>query len=392
MNEMNKEVLHRMCDKIKLSDTQKEGIMKKINEEVSEKKHRSFNVKRFATVMACALVLVGATIVVGAKLNLGDKIANVYNVWQNGNPNKEVVLNEEEKQIIEDLSIEEGYEFEVDGGRIRINGIMYDSTFIYLMYTAIADDGKQETAANLLLPSAGLNSGLRFILKGKENVNFSWTTSDDDLDEDAEGHQGCFVVNVHPIQYINSKKINDFSLTQGDVIILTDKKYMENMKVKSVEELERIYGTLELTKPINDLVFTCENTDGMEVLETMTEIRLSPISIVTMGDELLRKTFPEGIGYTYYERNGRIIKTGATGDPETEESRGGYAVKVVKKDGSVAEFGTVSKSKGTATNDKDYEYYYNVYTFEKPIDLTEVDHILVWGWGLEYKIPVNVEQ
>ncbi len=391
MNEMNKEVLHRMCDKIKLSDTQREDIMKKINEEVSEKKHGSFNVKRFATVMACALVFVGATIGVGAKLNFGDKVGNVYNVWQDGDPNNEIVLNEEEKQIIEDLSIEEGYEFEVDGGRVRIDGIMYDSTFIYLMYTAIADNGKQETAAKLLVPPVGSNSGLRFILKGKETVNFSWITSDDDLDVNAEGHQGCVVANVHPIQYINGKKINGFSLTQGDVIVLTDRKYMEFNSVKSEDELERIYGTLELTKPINDLVFTRENTEGMDVLETMTEIRLSPISIVTMGDELLRRTYPEGIGYTYYERNGRIFKTGATGTPETEETRGGYAVKVVKKDGSVVEFGTVSGSKGSATN-TDYEFYYNVYTFEKPLDLTEVDHILVWGWGLEYKIPVNVTE
>ena len=106
MRETDKEVLHRMFDKIKLSDMQKEDIMKKINEEeTSAKKHRSFNVKRFATVMACALILVGATVGVAAKLNVVDKISNVYTKWQWDN-DEEVVLNEEEKQIIEDISID----------------------------------------------------------------------------------------------------------------------------------------------------------------------------------------------------------------------------------------------------------------------------------------------
>ena len=107
--------------------------MKKINEEeTSAKKHRSFNVKRFATVMACALILVGATVGVAAKLNVVDKISNVYTKWQWDN-DEEVVLNEEEKQIIEDISIDVGYEFEVDGGKIRIDGIMYDSRYISVL-------------------------------------------------------------------------------------------------------------------------------------------------------------------------------------------------------------------------------------------------------------------
>ena len=47
---------------------------------------------------------------------------------------------------------------------------------------------------------------------------------------------------------------------------------------------------------------------------------------------------------------------------------------------------------GYASDDIEFEYFYNQFTFEKPLDLTEVDHILVWGWGLEYKIPVNVTE
>ena len=83
MRETDKEVLHRMFDKIKLSDMQKEDIMKKINEEeTSAKKHRSFNVKRFATVMACALILVGATVGVAAKISMSEKVSNVYTKWQ----------------------------------------------------------------------------------------------------------------------------------------------------------------------------------------------------------------------------------------------------------------------------------------------------------------------
>ena len=410
MRETDKEVLHRMCDKIRLSDTQREDIMKKINEEVTGKKHRSFNVKRFATVMACAMVLVGATIVVGAKINMADKVSNVYTKWQDwdailGNDSSDetdeadkIVLNEEEKQIIEDLSVEVGYEFEVDGGKIRIDGIMYDSRYIFLMYTAIADDGKMETAADLLKSKFEQKTGLDFVVKGKFNATFSQSCVDLDLDENAEGYQGCFIAAVNPIQHITNRETgertdyNNFSFSQGDVIILTDRKYHERILVYSLDEIERIYGTLELTKPVEELVFTCENTEGMEVLETVTEIRLSPLSITIMGDELLRKTYPEGIGYTYYERNGRIVKTGATGDEETEKSRGGYAVKVVKKDGTVAEFGYMpGPQRGSATY-KEFEYFYNMYTFAKPLDLTEVDHILVWGWGLEYKIPVNVTE
>ena len=82
--------------------------------------------------MACALILVGATVGVAAKLNVVDKISNVYTKWQWDN-DEEVVLNEEEKQIIEDISIDVGYEFEVDGGKIRIDGIMYDSRYISVL-------------------------------------------------------------------------------------------------------------------------------------------------------------------------------------------------------------------------------------------------------------------
>ena len=401
MRETDKEVLHRMFDKIKLSDMQKEDIMKKINEEeTSAKKHRSFNVKRFATVMACALILVGATVGVAAKLNVVDKISNVYTKWQWDN-DEEVVLNEEEKQIIEDISIDVGYEFEVDGGKIRIDGIMYDSRYIFLMYTAIADDGNLDTAADLLdtefVDGVGFVKRFEFYIKGKEQMTGGWHTVSEDLDENAEGHQGCFVLDVHPLQTKINKEtgnfehINNFSLSQGDVIILTDQKYHEHNGIRSLDELERIYGTLELTKPINELVFTCDNTEGMEILETITEIRLSPISVTVMGNELLRKTYPEGIGYTYFERGDRIFKIGATGDEATEKARGGYAIKAVMKDGTVAEFGVTGKKSGSSTGDT-YELFYNSYVFEKPLDLAEVDYLLVWGWGLEYKIPVNVTE
>ena len=307
MRETDKEVLHRMFDKIKLSDMQKEDIMKKINEEeTSAKKHRSFNVKRFATVMACALILVGATVGVAAKLNVVEKVSSVYTVWQEGDE-QEVVLNEEEKQIVEDLSVDIGYEFEVDGGKVRIDGIMYDSRYIFLMYTAIADNGKLETASEFLKSNFEEESGLAFIIKGKEDVNFGWSSVSIDLDENAEGYQGCFIANVSPIQHIINYETgertdyNNFSFSQGDEIVLTDRKYLKHMSVRSLDEVERIYGTLELTKPINDLVFNCENTDGMEVLETVTEIRLSPLSITIMGDEALRKTNGKGISYHYFE-------------------------------------------------------------------------------------------
>ena len=401
MRETDKEVLHRMFDKIKLSDMQKEGIMKKINEEeTSAKKHRSFNVKRFATVMACALILVGATVGVAAKISMSEKVSNVYTKWQDrdailGNnksgensETEKVILNEEEKQIIEDLSIDVGYEFEVDGGKIRIDGIMYDSTYVYLMYTAIADDGKQETAADLLVGKKGAYEGLQFYIKGKERVCFGWGTSDMDLDENAEGHQGCFIADVHPIQYVTNEEtgkreiVNNFSFSQGDVLVLTDRKYQDAILVNSLDELERIYGTLELTKPINDLIFTCENTEGMEVLETVTEIRLSPLSIIIMGDEALRKTNGKGISYHYFE----------SGDKEALEAKGGYAVKVVKKDGSVAEFGDLPGQGGSSSTGRGHVFFCNQHLFERPLDLTEVDHILVWGWGLEYKIPVNVTE
>ena len=299
-----------------------------------------------------------------------------------------VVLNEAEKQIIENLSMEVGYEFEVDGGKIKIDGIMYDSRHIFIMYTALANDGKVETAAEFLQRDFNANSGLEFFIEGKEDINFGAGTIKMDLDENAEGYQGCFIACVRPVQHITNYEtgertdLNNFSFSQGDVIILTDKKYHENMFIRSFDELERIYGTIELSKPIDELVFTCENTEGMEILETVTEIRLSPLSITIMGDDLLRKTFTNGISYHYFE----------SGDKEALEAQGGYAVKVVKKDGTFAEIGYVpGPQRGTSTSNS-YKFYYNMFSFEKPLDLTEVDHILVWGWGLEYKIPVNVTE
>ena len=47
--------------------------MNKINEEVSEKKQRHFNVRRFATIAASILVLAGTTVFVEAKFGIVDR-------------------------------------------------------------------------------------------------------------------------------------------------------------------------------------------------------------------------------------------------------------------------------------------------------------------------------
>lgn len=396
MRVTDKEVLHRMCDKIKLSDTQKEDIMKKINEEATEKKQKHFNMRRFAAVAASVLVLAGATVYVEAKFGIVDRVSNLYNIRQN----EEVVLDVEEREVLEEISLdtlEVGCEFEVDGGRIRVDGITYDSTYIYFMYTSFADEATPETPINLLTNMGGLRSGFKFFIKGKEWIDGGTSRCSGDLDEYEEGYQSYFVFRVSPNQYeepIGNEvpdHINNFSLSQGDVIVLTDRKYYEHIGIDSLDELEKIYGTFTLTKPINAVVFNCENTEGLEALETVTEIRLTPLSITIMGDELLRKTYPEGIGYTYIERGDRVIKFGSTGDEETASTRGGYAMKVVKKDGTVVEYGgVVGHNSGLATGEE-FEHYFDSRTFEKPLDLSEVDHILVWGWGQELKIPVNVE-
>ena len=391
MNEMNKEVLHRMCDKIKLSDTQKEGIMRKINEEVSEKKHRSFNVRRFATVMASVLVLVGATVVVEAKFSIVDKISALYTAWQT----EDVVLNEEEKEILESMSIDIGYEFEVEGGKVKIDGIMYDSSFIYLLYTSTADDGNHDLVNRLF------TGGLRFIIKGKEYAgNFGGFGNTEDMEEEKDGFQGCYVFCVSPFQtvsgpnYSGSREVINFSFSQGDEIILTDKEFVskEFRRSHSMDDIEKIYGTFTLENSTNTLVFNYGNTEGMKILETITEIKLSPISIMVVGDKFLRKTFPEGIGYQYIERGDKVFTIGLTGDKEIDDTEMGYAFSVVKKDGSIAKYGTMGCSDSGIRSNMEYEYFYEQRTFEKPLDLSEVDYILIRGWGLEYKIPVNVEQ
>jgi len=391
MNEMDKKVLQRMCDKIKLSDTQREDIMKRINEEVSEKKHRSFNVRRFATVMASVLVLVGATVVVEAKFNFIDRISNMYTIWQSG----DVVLDEKEKEVLNEISLEGGYEFEVEYGKVRVDAIMYDSSFIYFFYTNIANPDSPLPDEKIFAYNWGGMSGPRFIIKGKEYSGWGGFARKMDMDEDAEGYQGCYVFHVNPMSYVGRERVLGFEFEQGDEIIFTEEKFLnENYKrSKSLDDIEKIYGTFTLTKPTNTLVFNYENTEGMEVLETITEIKISPLSITIMGDNYLRKTFPEGIGYTYIERAGKIFTIGTTGDKEIDKSNCKYAVSVVKKDGTVAAYGDMGGGgAGMATNGKyEYELFYQQHIFERPLDLSEVDYILVRGWGLEYKLLVNVE-
>ena len=133
MKATDKEVLHRMCDKIKLSDVQKENIMKKISEEASGNK-KSFNVRRFAAVAASVLVLAGTTVFAEAKFGIVDRFSNLYKAITR----EEVILDESEKAVIEDISLESGYEFEMEGGKVRIDTIMYDSSSIWLMYTGIS--------------------------------------------------------------------------------------------------------------------------------------------------------------------------------------------------------------------------------------------------------------
>ena len=390
MNEMNKEVLHRMCDKIKLSDTQREDIMKKINEEVSEKKHRSFNLKRFATVMACALVLVGATVGVEAKFDFIDRISNMYSVWQSG----DVELDEKEKAVLNKISLEGGYEFEVEHGKVKVDAILYDSSFIYFFYTNIANPDSPLPDEQIFAYHLNGIAQPYFIIKGKEYSGWGTFTKRVDMDEDAEGYQGCFVFHVTPEYYVDGKRALGFGFEQGDEIIFTEEKFVNDnyIRSESLDDIEKIYGTFTLTKPTNTLEFNYENTEGMDVLETITEIKLSPLSITIMGDNYLRKTFPEGIGYTYIEKAGRIFTIGTTGDEEIDKSNCKYAVSVVKKDGTIVEYGDLGRDgAGTSTND-DYEYelFYQQYVFDRPLDLSEVDYILIRGWGLEYKIPVNV--
>ncbi|MBE5948912.1 MAG: DUF4179 domain-containing protein [Lachnospiraceae bacterium] len=390
MNEMNKEVLHRMCDKIKLSDTQKEGIMRKINEEVSEKKHRSFNLKRFATVMACALVLVGATIGVEAKFNFIDRISNMYKIWQSG----DVELDEKEKAVLNKISLEGGYEFEVEYGKVRVDAIMYDSSFIYFFYTNIANPDSPLPDEQIF--AYHLNGIFQpyFIIKGKEYSGWDAFTKRMDVDEDAEGYQGCCVFHVSPLD--GSEKVLGFGFEQGDEIIFTEERFVNDnyIRSESLDDIEKIYGTFTLTKPTNTLTFNYDNTEGMEVLETITEIKISPLSITIMGDNYLRKTFPEGIGYTYIESADKIFTIGMTGDEEIDKSNCKYAVSVVKKDGTIVEYGDLGESgAGTATTgNHEYELFYQQHIFDRPLDLSEVDYILVRGWGLEYKIPVNVTE
>lgn len=392
MKETDKEVLHRMFDKIKLSDMQKEGIMKKINEETSAKKHRSFNVRRFATVMASVLVLVGATAVVEAKFNFIDRISNMYTLWQSG----DVVLDEKEKDILNEISLEGGYEFEVEYGKVRIDAIMYDSSFIYLFYTNIANPDSPLPDEKIFAYNWGGTAGPRFIVKGKEYSGCGGFTGKLDMDEDAEGYQGCYVFHVSPIYYAGRERVLGFEFEQGDEIIFTEEKFVnDNYRMsKSLDDIEKIYGTFTLSKSTNTIKFNHENTEGMDVLETITEIKISPLSITIMGDNYLRKTFPEGIGYTYFERGDKTFKIGVTGDKEIDDSLCGYAVSVVKKDGTVAEYGDIGGAGGgTASNGKyEYELFYQHNFFERPLDLSEVDYILVRGWGLEYKIPVNVTE
>lgn len=393
MKETDKEVLHRMFDKIKLSDMQKEGIMRKINEETSAKKHRSFNVRRFATVMACALILVGATAVVEAKFNFIDRISNMYTIWQSG----DVVLDEKEKDILNEISLEGGYEFEVEYGKVRVDAIMYDSSFIYFFYTNIANPDSPLPDEKIFAYNWGGMSGPRFIIKGREYSGWGGFSGKMDMDENAEGYQGCYAFHVSPLYYAGREKVLGFEFEQGDEIIFTEEKYLnDNYKwSKSLDDVEKIYGTFTLSKPTNTLEFNYENTEGMDVLETITEIKLSPLSITIMGDNYLRKTFPEGIGYTYIERVGKIFTIGVTGDKEIDDSQCGYAVSVVKKDGTVAEYGEIGGGGGAGMyKDGNYEHeiFYEQHIFEKPLDLSEVDYILVRGWGLEYKLPVNVEQ
>ncbi|MBQ9764644.1 MAG: hypothetical protein IJW18_00420 [Lachnospiraceae bacterium] len=417
--------------------------MKKINEEVSGKKQRRFNVRRFAAVAAGVLVLAGASVYVEAKFdimkNVSERMSNLYNKSQSG----DVILNEKEKEIIKDLSLETtmpseeittpseetttpsetvvpndaenkveeevyfdmlevGDEFEVDGGRIRIDGVTYDGALIYFMYTSFADDATPDNPINLIGFEARRQSpgaGFDFMVVGKEKIDRGARTTEEDLDANEEGYQGYYAFRVTPVQRKRiigegtTGSVNNFMLSQGDVIIFTDRKYYRDKPFNSLSDVERIYGGITLSKPINDLVFTCENTEGMEVLETVTGIRISPLSITIMGDEFLRKTYPEGIGYVYRESaDGRKIVTGATGDKENENTKGGYAVKVVKKDGTVAAFGDMPGEISGDRAGEGYEYFYHIRTFAKPLDLAEVDYILVYGWGLEYKIPVNVTE
>lgn len=382
MKATDKEVLHRMCDKIKLSDVQKENIMKKISEEASGNK-KSFNVRRFAAVAASVLVLAGTTVFAEAKFGIVDRFSNLYKAITR----EEVILDESEKAVIEDISLESGYEFEVEGGKVRIDTIMYDSSSIWLMYTGISNGDDIESA---FLDKYGLGSGLAIIVNGKK-YSGGGRTSYGDLDENEEGYQGYYIFDVSPSQYIDGERVNDFSLKQGDEIILTKHSYIDpNFNVShSLDDISKIFGIFTLSKPVQSLSFTCENTEGMEILETITEIRVTPLSITVMGSKSLRKTFPEGIGYKYFERVGGTVALGSTGDPEADNSEFGYAISIVKKDGTVAPCDEC-RSAGSSTG-YGYDYLYETRKLERPVDLKDIDYILVKGWGLEYKIPVNVE-
>jgi len=255
------------------------------------------------------------------------------------------------------------------------------------MYTGIAD----EEYKGIYEPRIG--RGLTLLINGRTCSGGSSYTNID-LDEEAEGYQGYCMFHVNPIQYEYNEttrrreKVCNFVLSQGDEIALTARRYKTKNVPDTVDDYEKIYATFTLNNPIKEMVFNCDNTEGMDILETVTEIRITPISILVTGDLLARKTYPEGIGYKYIERPSGIVVLGTTGDEVAERSYLKYAIEVVKKDGTVAEFysGGGGNSSGNGYND-----CYNHYMFDRPIDLEKVDYILVRGWGLEYKIPVNVE-
>lgn len=305
-----------------MTGDQRKEILQSLSEQTISNLESRHRFSYYVAVGLCIISLSGITVYAAKYFDVAARMEESFEELLG----KELYISEEQKKVYTDYSTILGDIINLEGGKLELEAVLYDSRYLYIPFKVsdIDSNYNQDQLRNIA-----------FKLKGKEDSNIS--------------------------QYTYTKEINEEGIIIKGNFILQDNifKKGDSIQVWSREE-DCLLSEFDLSNDIEEQVMEIEvdqvgNSDGIK----LTEVTISPLSLFVQG--------------TYSD------------NPITYSS---LAVKL--KDGTLVKVANTGPSSGYSENQSmEKKEFYAQILFETPINIDEVESVLIDTGNQELVIPFD---